>query len=61
MPRKRAPQPAGEPVYLSAYGRNLELTDDVLSLIRSHAPVAIGVSGGKDSCAVTFATAQVLD
>jgi 3'-phosphoadenosine 5'-phosphosulfate sulfotransferase (PAPS reductase)/FAD synthetase len=61
MPRKRAPQPAGEPVYLSAYGRSLELTDAVLSLIRSHAPVAIGVSGGKDSCAVTFATAQVLD
>lgn len=61
MPRKRAPQPAGEPVYLSAYGRSLELTDAVLSLIRSHAPVAIGVSGGKDSCAVTFATARVLD
>lgn len=61
MPRSTAPRPAGETIILPALRRDLELTDRVLSLILAHAPVAIGVSGGKDSCAVAFATNRLLD
>lgn len=41
--------------------RGVELDDDVLRLLALHAPVAIGVSGGKDSCALAFATVEHLD
>jgi tRNA(Ile)-lysidine synthase TilS/MesJ len=61
MARKTRPAPLRAPVLLPAYGRMLELTDEVLALIRAGAPVAIGVSGGKDSCAVAFATVRLLD
>lgn len=36
-------------------------TPEVDALIASACPVAIGVSGGKDSCAVAFATVEYLD
>lgn len=61
MARKAPPAPHSAPVLLPAYGRTLELTDEVLALVRAGAAVAIGVSGGKDSCAVAFATIRLLD
>jgi tRNA(Ile)-lysidine synthase TilS/MesJ len=36
-------------------------TPEVVALLAGNAPVAIGVSGGKDSCAVAFATVAHLD
>ena len=39
----------------------IEYTEDVLRIIQNKGPVAIGVSGGKDSCAVAFATTTWLD
>ena len=39
----------------------VEVTERVLSLIAEGAPVAFGVSGGKDSCAVTLAGTALLD
>lgn len=36
-------------------------TPEIDSLLADHAPVAIGVSGGKDSCAVAFATIEHLN
>jgi hypothetical protein len=48
MPRKLPKGPCEAPLVIPAYGRDLELTPDVLRLVRSGAPVAIAVSGGKD-------------
>jgi 3'-phosphoadenosine 5'-phosphosulfate sulfotransferase (PAPS reductase)/FAD synthetase len=39
----------------------LATTPEVDSLLAAHAPVAIGVSGGKDSCAAALATIAHLD
>lgn len=61
MVRTRSGLPREAPLLLPAYGRMVEATPDVLRLIRLGAPVAIGVSGGKDSCAAAFATVRVLD
>lgn len=36
-------------------------TPEVLALVRANSPVAIGVSGGKDSCAVAIATIDWLN
>lgn len=41
--------------------RRLAITPQVSDLLGDGAPVAVGVSGGKDSCAVAFATMQSLD
>lgn len=43
------------------FGVTVALTEEVSALVAAHAPVAIGVSGGKDSCAVAFATVEYLD
>ncbi len=40
--------------------RGVELDDDVRALIATDAPVAIGVSGGKDSCAAAIAVVEYL-
>lgn len=40
---------------------NVATTPEVASLLADDAPVAIGVSGGKDSCALAFATIDYLD
>lgn len=40
---------------------HISTTPELLQLISQNAPVAIGVSGGKDSCAVAFATLEYLD
>lgn len=37
------------------------VTDEIAALLVAGAPVAIGVSGGKDSCALAFATVAHLD
>ena len=39
----------------------LETPSEVARLLAADAPVAVGVSGGKDSCAAAFATAAHLD
>ncbi len=39
----------------------LEVTPVVTDLLAAHAPIAIGVSGGKDSTATAFATSAFLD
>lgn len=39
----------------------LALTDEVQAALALHSPVAIGVSGGKDSSALAFATVEHLD
>jgi 3'-phosphoadenosine 5'-phosphosulfate sulfotransferase (PAPS reductase)/FAD synthetase len=39
----------------------IALTPEIESLLAAGSPVAIGVSGGKDSCAVAFATIEYLD
>lgn len=44
-----------------SHARGVELDDDVSRMLALHAPVAIGVSGGKDSCALAFATVEHLD
>src|SRR6185436_7405469 len=36
-------------------------TSEITALLGAHAPVAIGVSGGKDSDAAAFATIEYLD
>lgn len=41
--------------------RGVTYAPDVYALIRANAPVAIGVSGGKDSCALALATCEELD
>lgn len=41
--------------------RGVEVDDDTRSLLEADAPVAIGVSGGKDSCAAALATCEHLD
>ena len=41
--------------------RGVVVTDDVDALLAAGAPVAIGVSGGKDSCAAALATIEHLD
>lgn len=41
--------------------RSIATTPTIDSLLADHAPVAIGVSGGKDSSAVAFATIEHLD
>lgn len=61
MARKAPPPVTEPPVLLPTHGRTIELSSEVLALIHADAPVAIGVSGGKDSCAVAFATSRVLD
>jgi 3'-phosphoadenosine 5'-phosphosulfate sulfotransferase (PAPS reductase)/FAD synthetase len=61
MPRKQLLAPLPPPLLLPSRGRDVEVTEDVLAYIRAGAAVAIGVSGGKDSCAVAFATVQVLE
>lgn len=38
----------------------LAITEEIEELLAAGAPVAIGVSGGKDSCAVAFATVEYL-
>jgi 3'-phosphoadenosine 5'-phosphosulfate sulfotransferase (PAPS reductase)/FAD synthetase len=40
---------------------DIAVTPEIASLIESGSPVAIGVSGGKDSCAMAFALATYLD
>ena len=40
--------------------RVVELDDEVRSLIATNAPVAVGVSGGKDSCAAAIAVVEHL-
>ena len=40
--------------------REVELDDDVRALVAADAPVAIGVSGGKDSCAAAIAVVEYL-
>lgn len=44
----------------SLVDRGVELDDDVRALIAADAPVAIGVSGGKDSCAAAIAVVEHL-
>lgn len=46
---------------LSARLETVATTPEIDRLLAAHAPVAIGVSGGKDSTAVTFATNAHLD
>lgn len=41
--------------------RPLSIDDRVSALLAQDAPVAIGVSGGKDSCALALATVAYLD
>lgn len=41
--------------------RSVAVTPQIKQLLRADAPVAIGVSGGKDSSAVAFATVEYLD
>jgi 3'-phosphoadenosine 5'-phosphosulfate sulfotransferase (PAPS reductase)/FAD synthetase len=41
--------------------RGVELNDEIRKLLAAGAPVAIGVSGGKDSCAAALATNEHLD
>lgn len=41
--------------------RQATMTPEIRELILADSPVAIGVSGGKDSCAVAFATVEALD
>jgi len=41
--------------------RGVVTTPNVDALLAEHAPVAIGVSGGKDSCALTFNVTEHLD
>lgn len=41
--------------------RGCVVTPEIVALIEADAPVAIGVSGGKDSCALAFATIEALD
>lgn len=41
--------------------RGVVFTAEITKLIEANAPVAIGVSGGKDSCALAFATIEALD
>lgn len=44
-----------------AVGRSLSVTPRIEELLRQNAPIAIGVSGGKDSCAVAFVVNEYLD
>jgi hypothetical protein len=41
--------------------RGVVVTDEIAALLAAGAPVAIGVSGGKDSCAAALATVEHLD
>src|SRR5438045_1668991 len=41
--------------------RGVELTPEIKKLIAANAPIALGVSGGKDSCALAIATCEELD
>jgi len=52
-----------KPLALSLFtaGDTVATTPEVDALLALDAPVAIGVSGGKDSCAVAFAVAEQLD
>lgn len=49
------------PLALAQSDRSVAVTPEVSSMLDRHCPVAIGVSGGKDSTAVAFATAEYLD
>src|SRR6266850_1034977 len=40
--------------------RGVELDDEVRALLAADAPVAVGVSGGKDSCAAAIAVVEHL-
>lgn len=42
-------------------GREISITPEVTAALKAGAPVAMGVSGGKDSCAMAFATNDYLD
>lgn len=44
----------------SLIDRGVELDDEIRALIAADAPVAVGVSGGKDSCAAAIATVEHL-
>lgn len=46
---------------LERTARPIAVTPEVSGLLDAGSPVAIGVSGGKDSCAVAFATVAYLD
>ena len=41
--------------------RGVELNAGIRALITANAPIALGVSGGKDSCALAIATCEELD
>lgn len=41
--------------------KSIAITPEIFALLAANAPVAIGVSGGKDSSAVAFATVDYLD
>lgn len=41
--------------------RGVETNDEIAALLAANAPVAVGVSGGKDSCAAALATFEHLD
>jgi len=54
------------PTQLQMFGaftdcRDIEVSPEVAAALAIHSPVAIGVSGGKDSCAVAFATNDYLN
>lgn len=51
----------GEPIAAPRIDRGVITTREVDTMIAAAAPVAIGVSGGKDSCALAFATIEHLD
>jgi len=48
------------PSLLGLVDRGVELDDDVRALIAADAPCAVGVSGGKDSCAASIAVVEYL-
>lgn len=49
------------PTILRGMGGPISVTPEVSELHAKNAPVAIGVSGGKDSCALALATVDYLD
>jgi tRNA(Ile)-lysidine synthase TilS/MesJ len=49
------------PLFAAAATRNIAVTTEIANAIRQNSPVAIGVSGGKDSVATGFRMVEYLD
>lgn len=59
--KRKGFEPAPVPLRRRHKSRPITITPAIAELLRQHAPVAIGVSGGKDSQAAAIATFEYLD